>query len=124
KPVSGVGWSFTGTPSSQRLALPFSELVDYTAARLPMPESPRFRCHLRARCGHTNPKRQRERPRWRFGLVCRSAVCAPNLEVDWQKGYFTTDEAMLGLSGLTSTVLVLGMTTRSMSSIGMAPRRT
>lgn len=38
--------------------------------------------------------------------------------------HFTTVKAMFGLLGLTSTVLVIGMTTRSMSSIGIAPRST
>ena len=35
--------------------------------------------------------------------------------------YFAIDVAIFGLLGLTSTVRVLGMTIKSISSIGMAP---
>jgi hypothetical protein len=38
--------------------------------------------------------------------------------------YLTIEVAMLGLLGFTARVRVLGMMTRSMSSMGIAPRRT
>src|SRR5262245_2461265 len=41
-----------------------------------------------------------------------------------QSDYFTTEVAKFGFSGFTSKVCVLGIITRSMSSIGMTPRRT
>jgi len=41
-----------------------------------------------------------------------------------ERGYFTMEVAMFGLPGLTSRVRVFGTTTRSMSSIGMAPSKT
>jgi hypothetical protein len=38
--------------------------------------------------------------------------------------HLTMDVAMLGLYGLTSSILSLGNTTKSMSSIGITPRST
>lgn len=49
-------------------------------------------------------------------FVLSATAHAPN--------YFAMEQAMLGLSGFTSTVRDLGETTRSMSSIGIAPNRT
>lgn len=37
--------------------------------------------------------------------------------------YFAIDDAIFGLSGLTSNVLVFGIITRSISSMGIAPSK-
>ena len=72
---------------------------------------PQFRCHprsirhLRHRCGAGMSTLSTLPP--------RPAVVA----------YFAIDDATFGLSGLTTTVRVFGTTTRSMSSIGIAPNK-
>ena len=64
-----------------------------------------------------------------ISVYCLTWEKGTAFEVHRQKGQLqqvdnAIEQAMLGLSGFTSTVRDLGDTTRSMSSIGIAPNRT